>query len=484
MGLWAKKELHLLADPDQHPHHPPLKRTLSALDLVLLGIGAIIGAGLFSITGIAAAENAGPAIVLSFIIAAIGCGFAGLCYSELATMIPAAGSAYTYAYATMGQLVAWIIGWDLILEYAIGAATVSISWSAYVVSLLHDMGINPPTAIIASPWQPVSMPDGSQVYGIINLPALLIVMALTYVLIIGIRQSAIINAITVIIKVSVVIIFVCVGFFYINMDNYTPFIPENTGTFGEFGWSGVFHAAGVVFFAYIGFDAVSTAVQETKNPSRSIPIGIMGSLAICTILYIAFALVMTGLVNYKLLNVAAPVALAIDQTPYWWLAGLIKLAILCGFTSVILVMMLGQSRIFYSMARDDLLPSWFCEIHPKYHTPWRSNLMLMLFVGGFGAFAPISFVGKMTSIGTLLAFVIVCAGVLILRRTMPDHPRSFRTPWVPFVPLMGILVCLVMMISLGTENWIRLFVWLTLGMLVYIFYSYPHARHHHLPKEK
>lgn len=479
MSLWKKKQLHILGQPETH--QAPLHRILTTMDLILLGIGAIIGAGLFSITGIAAAENAGPAIVISFIIAAIGCGFAGLCYSELATMIPSSGSAYTYAYATMGQLIAWIVGWDLILEFAIGAATVSISWSAYAVALLSDWGIHLPTQIIASPWQPVKLHNGELVYGWINLPALLIVIALSYVLIRGVRQSAIVNAITVFIKVGVVLVFVGIGFFYIKPENYTPFIPENMGSFGHFGWSGILQAAGVVFFAYVGFDAVSTAAQETKDPARSIPRGILGSLFICTVLYIAFAFVMTGLVNYKELNVAAPVALAIDQTPFWWLSELIKIAILCGFTSVILVMMMGQSRIFYSMAKDRLLPAWFAEVHTRYATPWRSNLVLMFLVGGFGAFAPLSFVGHMTSIGTLLAFVIVCGGVLILRYTAPDHPRSFRTPWVPFIPVMGILVCFIMMVSLGIENWIRLFVWLTIGMLVYIFYSYRHANPPQIP---
>ncbi len=481
MGLWSKKDITTLLDPDRD--HSQLKRSLGAPALVMIGIGAIIGAGLFSITGIAAAENAGPAIVISFLIAAIGCTFAGLCYSELATMIPISGSAYTYAYATMGQLIAWIIGWDLILEYAIGAATVSISWSAYVVSLLHDFGIYLPTQLVASPWQPVHLPDGTHVYGWINLPAVLIVIAISMVLIRGIHQSSVINAIAVILKVLVVIVFISVGFFYINPENYTPFIPENTGVFGEFGWSGIFHAAGVVFFAYIGFDAVSTAVQETKNPSRNIPIGILGSLVICTILYVAFALVMTGVVNYTKLNVAAPVAVAIDQTPFWWLAGLVKLAILCGFTSVILVMLLGQSRIFFCMAQDGLLPRWFGEVHTRYQTPWRSNLLLMVFVGGFGAFAPLSLVGHMTSIGTLLAFVIVCAGVLILRRTAPNHPRAFRTPWVPLVPLLGVGVCAVMMFSLGIDNWLRLAGWLAIGMLIYIFYSRHHAHHHPITSE-
>lgn len=472
MGLWTKKSLLDLQQGFEHAdYHLALKRTLGAPHLIMLGIGAIIGAGLFSITGIAAAENAGPAIVIAFLIASIGCAFAGLCYSELAAMIPISGSAYTYAYVTLGELLAWIIGWDLILEYAIGSATVSISWSAYFVSLLHDFNIYLPTAILASPWQPVTMPDGSLVYGVINLPAVAIVVAVSFVLMIGIKESALVNALVVVIKVAIVVIFIVIGFFYINPANYTPFIPPNTGVFGEFGWSGIFRAAGVVFFAYIGFDAVSTAAQETTNPQKAIPIGILGSLLICTVLYVFFAFVMTGLANYRELDVAAPVAVAISKTPFPWLHHLVKLAILAGFTSVILVMLLGQSRIFYSMAKDGFLPKVFSIIHPKFKTPWRSNLILMIFVASFGAFAPLSLVGHMTSIGTLLAFVIVCAGVLVLRYSQPAHPRPFKTPLVPLVPLLGILTCLIMMASLGIDNWLRLFAWLALGMLIYFFYG-------------
>lgn len=474
MGLWSKKTLlELQTEPELGTHK--LKRVLGPIQLMMLGIGAIIGAGLFSITGIAAAENAGPAIVISFIIAAIGCTFAGLCYSELAAMIPVAGSAYTYAYASLGELLAWIIGWTLVLEYAIGAATVSISWSAYIVSFLHDFGIYLPTQLIASPWQPVHLPDGSFVYGIINLPAVLIILLVSWILIKGIQESAFINAIIVVIKVSVVFVFILVGSLFVRGSNYVPFIPENTGTFGEFGWSGILRAAGTVFFAYVGFDAVSTAAQEAKNPQRAVPIGILGSLVICTILYIFFALVMTGLVNYKDLNVAAPVALAIEQTPFLWLIWLIKLAILAGLTSVILVFLLAQSRVFYTMAKDGLLPKFFCEIHPRFQTPWKANIVLMIFVGLFGAFAPLSMVGHMTSIGTLLAFVIVCAGVMVLRYTDPDHPRAFKVPMVPLIPILGILVCLAMILSLGIENWIRLFGWLFIGMIIYFSYGRYHV---------
>jgi len=478
VNLFATKPLSLIQAESEGGQHT-LIRTLGAPSLVMLGIGAIIGAGLFSLTGIAAAENAGPAVVISFLVAALGCAFAGLCYSEFATMIPIAGSAYTYAYATMGEFLAWIIGWDLVLEYAVGSATVSISWSAYVVSFLHDLGIQLPAQLIASPWQPVKLADGSIVHGLINLPAVFIVVLISFLLMTGIRESARVNAIIVVIKVAVVLVFIAVGSSYIKSSNYTPFIPENSGVFGEFGWSGIMRAAGVIFFAYIGFDAVSTAAQEAKNPQRTMPMGIIGSLIICTVLYVLFSVVLTGLVSYKELKVAAPVALAIDQTPFLWLKPSIKLAIIAGFTSVILVMLLGQSRVFFSMSRDGLLPKVFSDIHPKFHTPWRSNLLFMVFVSLFSAFAPISVVGHMTSIGTLLAFVIVCAGILIMRHTHPNTPRPFRTPWVPVVPILGILVCFSMMYSLGVENWLRLFVWLGLGFIIYFAYS----RHHsHLAK--
>ena len=465
-----------LADLKAEAEAQTLKRVLGPLNLISLGIGAIIGAGLFSLTGIAAAENAGPAIALSFVVAAIGCAFAGLCYSEFASMIPIAGSAYTYAYTTMGEFLAWIIGWDLVLEYAVGASTVSISWSAYVVSFLHDWGIDLPAKLVASPFQPLRLPDGTMVHGIINLPAVFIVVGVSLLLMIGIQESARTNFVIVIIKVAVVILFICLGFFFINRANYTPYIPPNTGEFGQFGWSGIMRAAGVIFFAYIGFDAVSTAAQEAKHPQRDMPIGIIGSLIICTVLYVLFSIVLTGVVSYKDLGGAAPVALAIDRTPYDWLKPLVKLAIICGFTSVILVMLMGQSRVFFSMSRDGLLPRIFSDVHPKWKTPWRSNLLFMLFVSLFSAFAPISVVGHMTSIGTLLAFVIVCAGIMIMRRTQPNLPRPFKTPLVPLVPILGILVCAAMMYSLGPDNWLRLIVWLAIGQVVYFTYSRYHSK--------
>ena len=471
MSLLVKKPLSLLMDEVGDGEHS-LKRTLGPAALVGLGVGAIIGAGLFSLTGIAAANNAGPAVVLSFVLAAIGCAFAGMCYSEFSTMIPIAGSAYTYAYATMGELIAWIIGWDLVLEYAVGAATVSISWSSYVVSLLHDFGINLPATFIASPWQPVRLPDGATVYGAVNLPAVLIVCALSILLMVGTRESARVNEVMVVLKVSVVLVFIIGGWAYMNPANHTPLIPDNTGKFGEFGYSGVVRAAGIIFFAFIGFDAVSTAAQEARNPQKDMPIGIIGSLAICTLLYVLFAWVMTGLQPYTAFKgSAAPVAVAIAATPFTWLAKGVKFAILCGYTAVILVMLLGQSRVFFSMSKDGLLPRMFSAVHHKFRTPWRSNLLFLVFVSLFSGFAPISVVGEMTSIGTLFAFVIVCAGILVMRRTQPDLHRPFRTPLVPLVPILGVLANLGLMLGLGVENWLRLVIWMGLGLAIYFGYS-------------
>ena len=470
MSLWRTKSIEFLEE-EANSGTQKLERSLGAVSLVLLGIGAIIGAGLFSITGIAAAQNAGPAIVISFILASIGCLFAGLCFSELASMIPISGGAYTYAYATLGEFIAWIIGWALMLEYAAGAAAVSISWSAYIISFLQGFHIELPAALVASPWQPTHLPDGSEAYGLINLPALLIVVVISLILIVGVDKSAKVNAILVVIKVAVVILFIGVGFGYIDYQNYVPFIPENTGVFGEFGWSGIFRAAGVIFFAYIGFDAVSTAAQEAKQPKRDMPIGIIGSLVICTILYVLFSLVMVGLVPFQQLNVAAPVAAAINKTPFVWLIGLVKLAIIAGLTSVVLVLLLGQSRIFFTMSKDGLLPSIFARIHSRYRTPWVSNLFFMVIVGLFAAFAPLALVGQLTSIGTLLAFAIVCASVIVLRKTHPDLPRPFRTPFSPWLPLLGIIVCFVLMFSLGWMTWARLTIWLIIGLFVYFLYG-------------
>jgi APA family basic amino acid/polyamine antiporter len=473
MSLFATKSLaRIQAESEGGEHH--LKKTLGPLNLVALGIGAIIGAGLFSLTGIAAADNAGPAVVLSFVIAAIGCAFAGMCYSEFATMIPIAGSAYTYAYATMGELLAWIIGWDLVLEYAVGAATVSVSWSSYVAKLFHMYGIELPESLIHCPWDTPA--------GIINLPAVFVVLLISALLMIGISESARVNGIIVVIKVAIVIVVICVGFAYVNSANYTPFIPENTGKFGEYGWSGIFRAAAVIFFAYIGFDAVSTAAQEAKRPQRDMPIGIIGSLAVCTVLYILFSRVLTGMVHYtKFKGDASPVATVIASFPSQTLQTAIVIGIIAGYTSVILVMLLGQSRVFYSMSRDGLLPAIFSDIHPKFQTPYRCNLIFMVFVSLFSGFLPISRLGHMTSIGTLLAFVIVCIGIIIMRKTNPNAPRPYRTPLVPLVPILGCLVCFAMMASLDIDTWIRLVVWLAIGLAIYFGYS----RHHsHLALSK
>jgi len=440
------------------------------VNLVMLGIGAIIGAGLFSLTGIAAAENAGPAVVLSFVVAAVGCAFAGMCYSEFSTMIPIAGSAYTYAYATMGELLAWIIGWDLVLEYAVGAATVSVSWSSYVVKLFHSFGIELPASLTACPFDPIP--------GIINLPAVFIILVMSTLLIIGIQESARVNGFIVVIKVAIVIVVILVGFAYVNSANYHPFIPPNTGKFGEFGLSGVMRAAAVVFFAFIGFDAVSTAAQEARRPQRDMPIGIIGSLAICTILYVLFARVLTGMVNYQIFKGdASPVATVIKQFPSQALQVVIVIGIIAGYSSVILVMLLGQSRVFFSMSRDGLLPRVFSDVHPKFRTPWRCNLIFMAFVSLFSGFLPISKLGHMTSIGTLLALVIVCIGIIVMRRTRPDLPRPYRTPLVPLVPILGVVTCLAMMASLDVATWYRLVIWLAIGLCIYFGYS---RRHSHL----
>lgn len=472
MSLFATKPLSRILAEAEGEHS--LKRTLGPVQLVALGIGAIIGAGLFSLTGIAAANHAGPAVTLSFVLAAVGCAFAGLCYSEFSTMIPIAGSAYTYSYATMGELLAWIIGWDLVLEYAVGAATVAVSWSGYVASLAKDFGIILPPHLIASPFQTITLADGTTGYGLVNLPAIAVVAGISLLLMVGIQESARVNAVVVVLKVAVVVMFILFGWAYINSANYVPYIPENQGP-GHFGFSGVVRAAGVVFFAFIGFDAVSTAAQETRNPQKHMPIGIIGSLVVCTLLYVLFAHVLTGIVNYKELNNAAPVATAIDRTGLVWLKTAIKIAIIAGYTSVILVMLLGQSRVFYSMSRDGLLPKVFSDVHPRWRTPWRSNLVFMVFVGLFAAFAPIQIVGEMTSIGTLFAFVLVCIGIMVMRRTHPDLPRPFRTPLVPLVPVLGIAANLFLMAGLGRENWLRLLVWLVLGLGIYFGYSRKHS---------
>ena len=470
-----KKPIDVLIAESAESGEGTLKRTLSSTSLVALGIGAIIGAGLFSLTGIAAAENAGPAVTLSFVLAATACAFAGLCYAEFASMIPVAGSAYTYSYATMGEFMAWIIGWDLVLEYALGAATVAVSWSRYLLEFLNKYDIHLPHNLVVSPFESLKLGDGTVINagdGILNLPAIAIVFLLSLVLIRGTKESATINNILVIVKISVVLIFIALGWSHINSDNHTPYIPANTGIFGEFGWSGVARGAAVVFFAFIGFDAVSTAAQEAKNPKKGMPIGILGSLVVCTILYVLFSHVMTGLVNYKdFAGDAKPAATAFAVTGYNFLQDGLIIAILAGYTSVMLVMLMGQSRVFYSMSKDGLLPKFFSNIHPKFSTPWKTNIFFMFFVSIFAGFVPVSDLGHMVSIGTLFAFSLVCIGVLVLRKTDPDRPRPFRTPLVPLVPILGVVTCVGLMATLPLVSWERLGIWMALGVAIYFGYG-------------
>ncbi len=468
-----------------------LKRTLGAGNLVALGIGAIIGAGLFVRTAAAAANNAGPSVVIGFIIAGIGCALAGLCYAEFASMIPIAGSAYTYSYATMGQLVAWVIGWDLVLEYALGAATVSIAWSEYLNKLLLYVGNHfHRDMTISFQWShsPFEISNAGA-HGIMNLPALFILFLLTMLLIKGTKESAFVNGLIVVTKVVIVILFIGFGWSFMNASNHHPFIPpaetyvDSQGVPHNFGGIlGILGAAGVVFFAFIGFDAVSTAAQEAKNPKKDMPMGILGSLAICTVLYILFAYVLTGVgstEDFRHAGKEASVAYAIQtyMTNYGWLAKLVTVAILAGFSSVILVMLMGQSRVFYSMSNDGLVPKVFSDLHPKYRTPYKSNLLFLAFVGLFAAFVPGDIVGDMTSIGTLFAFILVCAGVWILRVKQPELKRQFKTPFVPLVPILGIVVCGAMIFGLGWTNWLRLAIWMAVGFVIYFAYSRHRAKH-------
>ncbi|MEO6405159.1 MAG: amino acid permease [Ferruginibacter sp.] len=490
MSLFVKKPIdQLMAEAGDS--EKGLKRTLTASSLVALGIGAIIGAGLFVRTAAAAAQNAGPSVTLGFIVAAIGCALAGLCYAELSSSIPISGSAYTYTYATMGELLAWIIGWDLVLEYAVGAATVGIAWSEYLNNLLVQVLHWKPIAYewCHSPWEK-SLPDVNGIihHGMANIPALGIVVLLSLLLIKGTKESAFVNGIIVIAKVAIVILIIILGWGFINGANHTPYIPEpgiytdHQGIEHSYGGiMGILGAAGVVFFAFIGFDAVSTAAQETKNPKKAMPIGILGSLAICTVLYILFAHVLTGLAPVEFFRTQgkeASVVAAINtyMPGYAWLAKLVTVAILAGFSSVILVMLLGQSRVFYSMSRDGLLPAMFSDVHPKFKTPYKANLIILVLVGAFAAFVPGDIVGDMTSIGTLFAFILVCIAVIILRKTDPNLPRQFKTPFVPLVPILGVIVCTAMIFGLGWTNWLRLFGWLAIGFIIYFGYSRYHSK--------
>lgn len=486
MSLFVKKPLEQLLEQTSDSGKG-LKRTLGAGNLVALGIGAIIGAGLFVRTAAAAGGHAGPAVTISFIVAAVGCAFAGLCYAEFASMIPIAGSAYTYAYTTMGEFVAWVIGWALILEYALGAATVSIAWSEFLNKLL---GGYIPYEWCHSPFESILNADGSMTHGVMNLPALFILLLLSLLLIKGTQESASVNGVIVFIKVSIVLIFIAVGWQFILPENHTPYmIPADAApailpsgevyeysNFWRHGWGGVLTGAAVVFFAFIGFDAVSTAAQEAKNPKKDMPIGILGSLVVCTILYILFSYVLTGIAPYTDFMKAgkeASVAYAIEtyMHGYGWLAKLVTIAILAGFSSVILVMLMGQSRVFYSMSNDGLLPKAFSDLHPKYRTPYKSNMILFIFVGAFAAFVPGNVVGDLTSIGTLFAFVLVCAGIWLMRRSDPDRVRPFKTPLVPLVPILGMIICTAMIVSLPGPTLLSSVVWLLMGLVVYFTYS-------------
>jgi basic amino acid/polyamine antiporter, APA family len=472
-NIWVKKSIQqLMGETSENKNE--LKRTLGRFNLIMLGIGGIIGAGIFVLTGQAAANYAGPAIVLSFTIAGFACAFAGLCYAEFASMIPVAGSAYTYAYATLGEFIAWIIGWDLILEYLFGGATVSVGWSGYVVSFLKDYGINIPAALCNAPFAFDSGTHEWMLTGsFLNFPAMFIVALITTLLVVGIRESANVNNIIVVVKIVVILLFIGFGLSYIMPQNLEPFIPENTGTFGQFGWSGIFRASGIVFYAYLGFDAISTVAQEVKNPQRDMPWGILGSLVICTVIYILVGFVMTGMVSYTELNTSAPIAVAVDSAgdSLQWLRTPIKIGAIAGLSSVILVQLLGQTRIFFSMASDGLLPGGFSKVHKKFKTPYITTIITGFFAMVVAGLFPINLLGELVSIGTLLAFVLVCAGVLVLRYKSPELKRPFKTPLFPFVPIMGILTSVGVMITLPGDTWIRLIVWMAIGVLIYFLYS-------------
>ena len=503
-GLFATKPLDkILAEANETGEHS-LRRALGPFHLISIGIGSIIGTGIFVLTGTAAAHHAGPALLLSFILAAVACVFSGLCYAEFASMIPVAGSAYTYGYATLGEFIAWIIGWDLILEYALGAATVASGWSGYVLSFLQDFGILLPPKLAGAPgtafvlyqghWErltaqlqkalalahidPASLPHQ---YSSFNLFGFLGILFVTAILVIGIKESVTLTSVVVIVKICVLLVFIGLGANYVlghraeAIANWTPFLPANTGHYGDFGWSGIGTAAGVIFFAYIGFDQVSTAAQESKNPVRDLPIGILGSLAICTAIYILVAGVLTGLVKYTSLDTPAPIALGIEITGIRWGSTLVKLGAICGLSSAMVVTLLGQSRIFFSMSRDGLLPGWASAVHPRFRTPYISTILVGVCVASVASLTSINVMGELVSIGTLLAFVIVCGGVWILRRSGTEVPRAFVAPWIPFTPIMGIAVSLLMMLSLGWETWARLIIWLAVGVIVYFSYGRKHS---------
>jgi APA family basic amino acid/polyamine antiporter len=489
MKLFRRKPAAALQAEAQSDHR--LKRALGPVNLTALGIGAVIGAGIFVLTGQAAAKYAGPAIVISFILAGLACAFAGLCYAEFSALIPVSGSAYTYGYATLGEFVAWIIGWDLILEYLFAGATVAVGWSGYVVSFLKEFGLVIPAQFTAAPFEHHAPADAGwnlwrlftegwvSTGATLNVPAMFIVGFVTFLLVIGIKESATFNNLIVAVKLAVILTFIAVGIAFINRHNWQPFVPPALGP-GEFGWGGVLRGAGVIFFAYIGFDAVSTAAQEAKNPQRDMPIGMLASLGVCTLLYIAVALVLTGAVNYQSLNVPAPIAVAVDAfgKNLAWLRTLVKIGAIAGLSSVILVLLLGQPRIFYSMSKDGLLPPVFSAVHPKFQTPWLAQILTGVLAMLIAGLFPIGLLGELVSIGTLLAFLIVCTGVLVLRKLHPEMPRPFRTPAVWLVAPLGILCCGGLMAGLPRDTWARLIVWMAIGFIIYFAYGYRRSKLH------